>query len=109
MDYVSLGKRVRRERKAHHLTQAQLAKKLGLSVSFLGHVERGTRKASLETLVAISNALNISVDSLLSESLMLQDTTPRSNPMEGKQRMVLRQLVRNITENWDEWIEKEEE
>lgn len=109
MDYVALGKRVRRERKAHHLTQAQLAKQLELSVSFLGHVERGTRKASLETLVAIANALNISVDSLLSESLTLQNPAPTTNPLEGKQRIVLRQLVRNITENWDDWIEKEDE
>ena len=33
----------------------------GISLSFMGHIERGTRKASVETLVA----LGVSTDALL--------------------------------------------
>ena len=105
MDYIALGKRVRKQRQAHHLTQKELAGQLGLSTSFLGHVERGTRKASLETLVAISNALHISVDTLLSDSLT-RSLPESAADMKDKQRIVLRQLVRNITENWDDWIQE---
>ena len=55
MDYESLGSHVRRARKAAGMTQYELAERLGISTSFLGHIERGSRKASLETLVKISN------------------------------------------------------
>jgi len=40
MDYKSLGMRIRKRRKAMRMTQEELAKKLGLSLSFLGHIER---------------------------------------------------------------------
>ena len=54
MDYVDMGKRVRKQRQLIGLTQQELAERIGVSTSFVGHVERGTRKASLETLVALS-------------------------------------------------------
>lgn len=37
----------------------------GLSVSFVGHIERGTRKPSVDTIIAICKALNISSDYVL--------------------------------------------
>jgi transcriptional regulator with XRE-family HTH domain len=40
----------------------------------LGHIERGTRVASLETLVAICNTLNISPLYLLQASLQTGET-----------------------------------
>ena len=67
MNYEALGKRIRAQRKISHMTQEQLAEQAGISLSFLGHIERGTRKASLDTLVGIANALKISTDILLQE------------------------------------------
>ena len=65
MDYVLMGQRIKQARKAQHLTQAQLAQLVGLSSAFLGHIERGTRKASLETVKALCKALNVSSDYLI--------------------------------------------
>ena len=65
MNYALLGQRIKQARKEKHLTQEQLAEVCGLSASFLGHIERGTRKASLETLYALCRALNVSSDYLL--------------------------------------------
>ena len=65
MDYKSLGHRIRKCRIEKHLTQEKLAEMAGISLSFLGHIERGTRKASLETIVSLSNSLEISIDYLL--------------------------------------------
>ena len=53
MDYIDLGRRVKELRKKQHMTQEALAEKLDISTSFLGHIERGTRVASLETLVKL--------------------------------------------------------
>lgn len=52
VDYAAMGSRVRRLRLAQHMTQEQLAEACNISFSFLGHIERGTRKMSLETLAA---------------------------------------------------------
>ena len=61
-DYVKFGNFIRQERKNKHMTQAQLALAIDKSVSFLGHIERGSRKASLETAKDICDFLNISMD-----------------------------------------------
>lgn len=69
MLYEDLGKRVKQQRKLAHLTQEKLAEKAGISFAFVGHIERGTRKASVETLVKIANALKVSPAVLLRDSL----------------------------------------
>ena len=69
MDYLRLGQRIRRQRKLMGLTQKEVAERAGISLPFYGHIERGTRKASLETTVDIANALGVSTDMLLQESL----------------------------------------
>ena len=51
------------------LTQKEVAERAGISLPFYGHIERGTRKASLETTVDIANALGVSTDMLLQDSL----------------------------------------
>ncbi len=73
MDYQKLGGTIRRIRKQLNMTQEQLAEKVGISASFLGHVERGSRKASVETLVGIANALQVGTDRLFASSLMYID------------------------------------
>lgn len=75
MDYKKLGERMRKERLSLGITQEVLAEKAGISVSFLGQVERGERKPSLETVVNIANSLSVTVDFLLSDSYK---TAPKS-------------------------------
>ena len=57
VNYRAMGQRVRAARKRQHMTQQALAEKADISLSFLGHIERGTRIASVETLVSICAAL----------------------------------------------------
>jgi len=68
MDMEKIGERIRYARRERDMTQGELAEKIGVSVSFIGHVERGTRAASTETLVAISDALDTSLDVILKGS-----------------------------------------
>ena len=91
MDYVDMGKRIRKER-------------IGVSTSFVGHVERGTRKASLETLVALSNALGVGVDYLLAGSL--QSSPGEENPsgaMDPNRRLVIREILSTLQEHLSDW------
>ncbi len=68
MDYRMMGERIRRQRISNKMTQENLAEKANISVSFLGQIERGDRKPSLETVVNIANSLGVTVDQLLSDS-----------------------------------------
>ena len=65
MDYVQLGRRVRIRRNVLGITQEGLAERINVSTSFVGHIERGTRKLSVETLHALCKALGISADFLM--------------------------------------------
>ena len=69
VDYRKMGTRVRQQRMLNNLTQEQLARKVGVSTSFIGHIERGEKKASLETVVALCNAMSIAPSVLLQDSL----------------------------------------
>ena len=73
MDYRALGKRVRDERHMQRLTLEKLAEKTDKSINFIGQIERGEGKPSLETLVDIANALGVTVDSLLSDNIKASD------------------------------------
>ena len=64
-DYISLGERIRKVRTKKQLTQEQLAEACDLSAAHIGHIERGTRALSIESLITISNVLGVSTDYLL--------------------------------------------
>ena len=65
LDYGKMGMRICQVRKAKGWSQNELAEKCGISMSFLGHIERGTRIMSLETFVNICMALEADADELL--------------------------------------------
>ena len=65
MDYAAIGERVRNRRKVLHITQEKLAEMVDVSTSFIGHIERGTRKLSVETLYKLCKALGTTADFLL--------------------------------------------
>ena len=62
MNYIALGRQIRLYRQKKGITQEKLAALADISASFLGHIERGNRKPSIETLVNIANALCCGID-----------------------------------------------
>ena len=67
INYPQVGQKIKSLRSEAGLTQEQMAEKCEISTSFLGHIERGTRKLSLETAVKIADCLHVSMDSLIME------------------------------------------
>lgn len=51
LDYRAIGSRVRELRLQHKMTQEYLAELVDISPSFIGHIERGEKKPSLETII----------------------------------------------------------
>lgn len=67
MDYYAIGEKIRKYRKAYHLSQEQLAEKIGISVTHMSHIETGNTKLSLSVLLDIADALDLQTDDLLRE------------------------------------------
>ena len=65
LDYGRIGHRIRQARKAKGWSQGTLAEKCGISTSFMGHIERGTRIMSMNTFAGISESLGTKADELL--------------------------------------------
>lgn len=66
---VSVGQNVRRERQRAGLSVRELARRLGVSASFLSQFELGQSQAAVSTLFAIASELNLSLDDLLGHSV----------------------------------------
>lgn len=60
----TLGERIRLLRKQAGMSQEQLALTADMAPSFVGEIERGTKKPSIESIEKLSNALDISVSEL---------------------------------------------
>ncbi len=69
MDYVLLGQKIRAARMSAGLSQEQLAEIVGLTSQHISHTEVASTKISLPSLIKIANALNTSIDRLLSDSI----------------------------------------
>ena len=63
-DLTTLGGRIRTLRVAAGLTQAQLAAALGVGRIAVNRWERGRRSPSMPSLVALSIALDVTMDQL---------------------------------------------
>lgn len=62
------GRRIRAFRKLKAIKQLEFAKKIGMSTSILGQIERGTRVPTQEQLDTMASVLNIEVEELMGET-----------------------------------------
>lgn len=60
---------LRKLRKENNLTLKELSEKSGISVSFISDIENFRRNPSIETLEALSKALNVSVSTFFDNDL----------------------------------------
>lgn len=67
INYEKLGLRIKAVRQSRNLTQDNLAEMVNCNTSHISNVENAHTKVSLNVLLAIANALNTSIDYLLSE------------------------------------------
>lgn len=65
---LSLGSFIRERRKRANLSLRQLAELTHLSNPYLSQIERGLHQPSVRVLKAISDALNVSAETLLSQA-----------------------------------------
>lgn len=69
-DYKALGKRISNARKQAGITQEALGEQLNMTRKHISVIESAIKRPSLDALVDIANALDVSTDDLLVDSLM---------------------------------------
>lgn len=65
VDYVSIGRNVKRYRLKRGLKQEQLAQKVGVSAQHVSHIECGYTKLSLPLLLKLAEVLHTTITVLL--------------------------------------------
>ena len=70
LDYKALGKRIKIARINADMTQNRLSTMLEMSPSHMSNIETGSTRISLTALVSIANALGVTVDDLLYDSIV---------------------------------------
>ena len=79
VDLKQVGTRIKSYRRHKNITREQLSLISNSSVDLISKVEQGERSPSLDTLIAIANALEVSADDILIDSL------DHSNSMVGNE------------------------
>ncbi len=78
LDYVKIGERIRQVRKAKGWSQETLAAKCGISLNFMGKIERGNRRMSLDTFAGLCMELETDADALLWGMVQPSEATARN-------------------------------
>lgn len=76
MHYQIIGLNISKCRHERHLTQEQLAERAGICQQYLSRLERGKGIPSLETIMALCDALNVDSNRLLTRSATHNDEPP---------------------------------
>jgi transcriptional regulator with XRE-family HTH domain len=104
----TLGKVVRQERQARHLTIKELGDKAGLSEIYVGEIERGQKYPSAKVLESLVKALEIEIAEFF--ELMAEELRPEQAPhitnvigfIPGTQTQPRRTVVKRIVNMLDE-------
>lgn len=102
IDYRQVGQRIRKARHEQGLTLEQLAHAAGISLSYLGHIERGTRSGSVETYLSLADHLRLSLDYLLRGLSLWDLSVAELNPSDDRSDL-LREMIRVLSEEKGEW------
>ena len=91
---IILGKGIRFFRQQRKMSQAALAEKADISITFLSNIERGVKYPTSDTLSAIANGLNVEVF-----ELFRHDHSP------AQKRSLFERFKKDITKNVNETLE----
>jgi len=83
VELLQFGERLRRRRNALSYTQENVAEQVDISLRFYQMLEQGQKSVSLDTLIRLSKALNLSVDYLLFGNLSYALADPSNGLLSG--------------------------
>jgi transcriptional regulator with XRE-family HTH domain len=105
LDSVTLGARIREQRKKRKLTLKTLAEMTDIGTVYLGEIERGLKMPSIKTFIKIVNILEISADILLCDEVnaakpyILNDMTEKMKDLSPQQLKMVNGVFHTMLEN----------
>ncbi|WP_019400996.1 helix-turn-helix domain-containing protein [Chelatococcus sp. GW1] len=109
-----LGKTVQRLRKAYNLSLSELAEQSGVAKSIISQIERNETNPTLATIWRLSQALDISIDRVLSsadDEPFIQKSSRADTPIlvsdDGKMRLAIIGWIK--TGEWLQWYDVQAE
>jgi len=94
---MNIGDNIKRKRELLGITRAELIERSGVSTAQLSRLERGEQKnPNLETIVAISTALNSSIDEMVfgEESASSAYMTKAIESLPEEKKAFVRELIK---------------
>ena len=112
VDYVAIGRRVKKFRNQANLTQADVAEKLGISVSYVSQIECGRTDVSLKRLDDIANIIHTRIELLIADPMTNLNINCHTLSMITKnwskeQSIALNEIVQIINSSFVENITQE--
>ena len=104
LDYKAIGRRIRDKRMFKNFSQAELASKIGVSNPHISNIERGRTKVSLQTLVDIANALDITLDEIMCDNvteakgIYIKDIAEEINTCNSEDMKIVFDVVKTLVE-----------
>lgn len=66
---MTFGENIKRIRKDMNITQEEMAKRIGISQSYIADIERNRKNISLAVIMKFSKGLNISINELINDDI----------------------------------------
>lgn len=94
---MSFAEKIRTLRLKNNMTQEEMAKRFSVSRSTIAGYENATKKRqpSQESLTAIANLFNVSLDYLVNDEIIYMDSSAQSFLSEDEKRLIVR--YRNLS------------
>ena len=103
---ATIGSRLRKLRKEHGLTQAELARQIGIQQSDLSRMEKGEYRVSLDNLFKILSAFDLRISEFFADHL--ERSHPARQPLSHRDMQILhmlRELSPESRQEIEEFIE----
>lgn len=91
-----IGSRIRIERERLGLSREKFAEIISLSPFYIGQIERGERNMSIDTLLKVSNSLNISTDYVLKGYTLYMENILSLEAMEDNYKVEIDDEIKDL-------------
>lgn len=104
IDYVEVGKRLAKRRKELGLKQYQVCEMIDVNYKYISNLEKGRSIPSVETVMNLCEALNVTPDYLLMGAVLDskvsdEKITEKISRLSGKNKIIIQGIIDVLSEN----------
>lgn len=104
IDYVEVGKRLAKRRKELGLKQYQVCEMIDVNYKYISNLEKGRSVPSLETVMNLCEALQVTPDYLLMGAVLDskvsdEKITEKISRLSGKNKIIIQGIIDVLAEN----------